>query len=67
LDKYFIISSETNIKLDTEDLHLYGLVTCFISSKLEELYPIRMEQILYEAGHGKFSHVEILSAEKKIY
>ena len=38
-DRFF---SKTN-GYDTRALHLYGLVSCFIASKLEELYPIRME------------------------
>jgi cyclin B/cyclin A len=62
-DRFF---NKTN-GMSQRDLHLYGLVSCFIASKLEELYPIRMEQVLFEAGHGKFSHTEILEAERKVY
>ena len=53
--------------LDLKALHLYGLVSCFIASKLEEIQPIRMETVLQEAGHGKFQHAEIVEAERKIY
>jgi len=53
--------------LDLKGLHLYGLVSCFIASKLEEIQPIRMESVLFEAGHGKFQHHEIVEAERKIY
>ena len=53
--------------IDPRGLHLYGLVSCFIASKLEELYPIRMESVIREAAHGKFHHDEIVNAERKIY
>ena len=53
--------------LEKKDLHLYGLVSCFVASKLEDRKCIKMSEVLKEAGHGKFTKEEIIIAEKDIY
>lgn len=53
--------------MDKKDLHLYGLVSCFIASKLEDRKCIRMNEVLKEAGHGKFTRQEIILAEQDMY
>lgn len=45
------------------ELHLYGLVSCFVASKIEDRRPIRMYEVVNEAGHGKFNKDKILAAE----
>ena len=67
LDRFLKQSSVLRQHYHSDDIHLYGLVSCFIASKLEEIQPIRMESVLFEAGHGKFQHHEIVEAERKIY
>ena len=37
-----------------EKFHLIGLCSLFISSKIEDVVPIRMKNILRDAGHNKF-------------
>ena len=66
LDRFFKQSAKRHRLYHSEDLHLYGLVSCFIASKLEETKPLTMDYILFEAGHGKFDQEEILVAERKI-
>lgn len=41
--------------LDLNDLHLYGLTSIFISSKLNDYVPIFLSQIIEDAGHNKFT------------
>ena len=41
-------------------------MACFIASKIEETTPIDMDQILFEAGKGKFHHWKIVDTEMKI-
>ena len=66
LDRFFEQSAQKNRLYHSEDIQLYGLVSCFIASKVEETEPIEMTQVLFEIAHGKFRHREILEAEKKI-
>jgi hypothetical protein len=50
--------------LGKSELHLYGLVSCFLASKIEDRRPIRMYEVINEAGHGKFSKEKVLAAEQ---
>jgi len=38
-----------------------------VASKLEDRKCIKMNEVLKEAGHGKFTKEEIIIAEKSIY
>lgn len=49
--------------LGKSELHLFGLVSCWVASKLEDRRPIRMHEVINEAGHGKFQKDKILTAE----
>ena len=44
-------------------MHCLGLVSILMSSKLEDVKPIHMNQILDDAGHNKFSKDQILEKE----
>lgn len=41
-------------QIDKNDIHLIGLTCILLSSKYEDVVPIRMHQIILDAGHGKF-------------
>lgn len=47
-------------------LYLIGLAALFISSKYEDIVPIRMKQIIEDAGHLKFNLNQILKMERLI-
>ncbi|CDW84539.1 n-terminal domain containing protein [Stylonychia lemnae] len=66
MDRYFESQQQLGRVLDKGDLHLIGLVTILISSKYEDIYPIRMQQILKDAGHNKFQQSEILDQERDL-
>lgn len=63
LDLY--LKSEKS-KLKTEELHIIGITIMFISSKLHELKPLTMKEIIQQIGKNKFSKKEILEKEKHI-
>jgi len=67
LDRFFSEKQKLGFSLNKSDLHLYGLVSCFIASKIEDKRPIKMNEVIKEAGHGKFSLEKILEAERDIY
>lgn len=66
LDRFFEARGRTGQSLDKEDLHLYGLTAVFMASKLEDMMPISMNDILYSAAHGKFQQKQVLKAEVEI-
>lgn len=43
--------------MEKEDLHIVGLVSIYISSKFEDVFPIQIDEILNLAAHGKYSLV----------
>lgn len=65
MDRYFEAKQALQHCLVKQDLHLVGLVCVFISSKYLDVYPIRMRQILEEAGHNKYTQKQVLEAEKE--
>lgn len=46
--------------------HLVGLVSLWMSSKLEDVIPIFISQVIKDAGHDKFSKDEVLAQESLI-
>ena len=66
MDRFFEVSGTEGEIVDRSGLHQLGLVSVLISSKFEDVKPVRMSQILRDAGHLKFRHDEILEWEKRI-
>ena len=48
-------------------LHLVGLVCLWMSSKLEDIIPIFISQVVKDAGHDKFTKEEIIAQEALIF
>jgi hypothetical protein len=66
MDRFFEASAVNGFIIDRTSLHQLGLVSVLISSKFEDVKPIRMNQILRDAGHSKFKLDEILEWEKRV-
>lgn len=66
MDRYFRAKQEQKLRIRKDDLHEIGLVSLFISIKLEESQAVEMESLLTEAGHNKFSRSVILQRERDI-
>lgn len=60
LDRFFAAKQAANVSVSREDLHLYGVVSIFLSSKIEDVIPIFMTDIVRDASHGKFEKEEII-------
>jgi len=58
--------SKCKTVLSNSDVHLIGIVSMFIASKMEDIYPIRMSHIRTKISHGKFSESEIIKKERAI-
>ena len=53
-------------KFNEKDLHLIGLVSMYISSKMEDIIPLHMIHIKKKIGHDKFSENQIIMMERDI-
>ena len=60
MDRYFKNSKETK---DVSDLHLIGVTSMFLSSKFEDIYPLKMKTVFEKIGHQKLSIQEIKDLE----
>lgn len=52
--------------IGSENLYGLGLTSVLLSSKYEDVKPIRMKILLDKAGHNKFSRDYILDLERDI-
>lgn len=52
--------------LANNDMHLIGIVSMFIASKMEDICPIRMSHVKSKISHGKFSEKDIRRKEKQV-
>lgn len=52
--------------LTNNDVHLIGIVSMFIASKMEDICPIRMSHVKSKIAHGKFSEKDIRKKEKVV-
>jgi hypothetical protein len=64
LDRFFKARSEAEEPVTKGDLHIFGLVSIFLASKIEDVIPIFMTGILESAGHGKFKKHQVIEAEE---
>lgn len=60
MDRYFIAASRIGGSLKSDDLHLLALVAIYISSKFEDVVAIPIQKIEKDAGHGKYSILDII-------
>ena len=63
MDNYL---QKTKKKLSEKDLHLIGIVSMYISSKMEDIIPLHMVHIKKKIGHDKFSENQIIKIERDI-
>lgn len=55
IDRYFIAKWDSNFILGPDSLYLIGITAVLISSKFEDVFPIRLQTLVEKAGHGKFT------------
>ena len=63
MDRFFI---ESNNKYKPDDLHLIGICSIFISSKFNEIHPIKLSFLIENISHNKFNKEQILKMEENI-
>lgn len=63
LDRYFKNKSETR---EISDLHIIGVTCMFISSKYEDIYPLKMKMVFEKIAHKKLPIEKIKGLEMEI-
>jgi hypothetical protein len=58
--------AKTKSIITNNDIHLIGIVSLFIASKMEDIIPLRMSHIKGKIGHNKFSEKDIKKKEKQV-
>lgn len=58
--------SRTQNVLTNNDIHLLGICSMYIASKMEDIVPLRMNHVKSKISHNKFSEKEIKKKEKVI-
>jgi len=56
VDAYLIAKYRQKKSVGVEKLFLLGIASVLITSKFEEMTPIKTQILLDKAGHGKFNH-----------
>lgn len=60
------VLEEYHFSLSVEDMHFTAIISLFIASKSFEVTPIKMEMLVNEVGHKKFSKYVIVQGEVTI-
>ena len=58
--------SKSKKVIHDEDIHLIGLTCIYISSKIEDIIPLRMSHIVKSLGHSTFNGKTIMRKEREI-
>jgi hypothetical protein len=53
-------------KFNENDIHLIGMVSMYMASKMEDIIPLHMVHIKTKIGHDKFTQNEIIMMERDI-
>ena len=63
MDTYF---TKTSRVLETKDIHLVGVTSMLLASKMEEIIPFKVTTVVDKMTHGKMKHGEIVQCETDI-
>jgi cyclin B/cyclin A len=66
VDNFLIAKYRQKKSIGVDRLFLLGIASVLLTSKFEEIKPIRTQILLEKAGHGKFTHSQILEMERDI-
>ena len=63
VDSYLIAKYREKQSVGVEKLFLLGMSSILITSKFEDICPIKTKILLEKAGHGQFNHEQMLEME----
>lgn len=57
---------KTNKMLETKDIHLIGVTSMLLASKMEEIIPFKVSTVVDKMTHGKMKPKEVVDCETEI-
>lgn len=66
IDNYLAAKFKSKQSVGVDKLFLIGIASVLITAKFEEIKPIKTMVLLEKAGHGKFTHDQMLEMERDI-
>ena len=63
MDRYF---QKTQRTLETKDIHLVGVTSMLLASKMEEIIPFKVSTVVDKMTHGKMKAKEVVDCETDI-
>jgi len=63
MDSYLEFSEKT---FETKDIHLIGVTSMLIASKMEEIIPFKVSTVIEKMAHGRMKTKEIVETEEQI-
>jgi len=63
MDKYLTL---TNSSYETKDIHLIGVTSMLLASKMEEIVPFKVSTVIEKMTHGKIQAKEVVKCEEDI-
>lgn len=63
MDAYFAKSKRV---LETKDIHLIGVTSMLLASKMEEIIPFKVSTVVEKMTHGKMKPQEVVRSEQSI-
>lgn len=65
LDKYLISSIHNGIVRENTEIHLMGVVSMYLASKYEDVYPLHSKIISEKIAHGAITQKQIIDKERE--
>jgi hypothetical protein len=65
MDKYLISSLQNGIVRENTEIHLMGVVSMYLASKYEDVYPLHSKIISEKIAHGAISQKQIIDKERE--
>lgn len=65
MDKYLTSSMHNGIVRDNSEIHLMGVVSMYLASKYEDVYPLHSKIISDKISHGSITQKQIIDKERE--
>jgi len=64
-DKYLIAANKRNKSLANKDIHSVGVISMYIASKFEDVFPLHSKVVSEKIAHGSISQKDIVRMEQE--
>lgn len=65
MDKYMVSSMHNGIIRENSEIHLMGVVSMYLASKYEDVFPLHSKIISEKIAHGAITQKEIIDKERE--